>query len=659
MTHPTPGTLNRTSSARSIARQTTDTRWIASVIQRGRDAAIAIQDDAGDSLQTHTQRLKTWIRQPHDQLKRSDESTEILTLAIGVVQTAVQREMSISLFDVQWHAGIVMSLGSIAEMQTGEGKTLAGVLPAYLHALRGQGVHVVTPNAYLARRDYEQLRPVYERCGISTSVVEDGYDDDQARRAYASDITYGSAHTIGFDFLRDQLIEQQTASLAVGERFLRDLRGAQSPRGRQRGLISAIVDEADDVLLDDAVSPLILSGASNGDAVDAELHRIAVEFINDLSEGEHFVFAGGDRIELTDAGFTTVYQHIEAATHSKLVRPWHEYIVSALRAAFCYQRDVHYVVRDSEIQLIDSSTGRVFADRTWSGGLHQAVQAREDLKITSESSTLGRVTKQRFFRSYRFLTGMTGTADQCQDELERVYGTPVSTIELRHPSKRETYPPRVVMTRDEKYDAVVNEAIQLAASGRPVLIGTLSVSESLEIAARLRERDCEFKILNGIQDADEAAVISAAGESGAITVATNLAGRGTDIGLDPESLTRGGLHVIVTQMHSLARVDRQLIGRAARCGDPGSCRFFIAADDDLLIQHAPWISRHLSRCDRLAEDCGLDITRRFKLLKQIETVQRRTQRQATIRRLRLLQSDSHEQQLLTLSEKRPDACWAM
>ncbi|EMI42039.1 DEAD/DEAH box helicase [Rhodopirellula sp. SWK7] len=662
MNHDTTETLNRTPSARRIARQISDHRMIASHIRNGRDVSERLRDDPVESLHALTSQLKQRIRKQESDDEDVSATRDVLSDAIGVVDEAIRRALAIELFDVQWHAGIVMSLGGIVEMQTGEGKTLAGVLPTYVNALRGKGVHVATPNAYLARRDYEQLKRVFDFCGITTAVVEDDFDETDANAAYGCDVTYGSAHTFGFDYLKDQLVMQQSASQPMGERFLNNLRGTRIQQIRQRGLASAIVDEADDVLLDDAVSPLILSGSPSGEAADAAVHRMALAFIDELSESVHFVISSGDRIELTDDGFKTVYEHTDASTHPRLLRPWHEYVCAALRAAYRYRRDVHYVVRDDEIQLIDGSTGRVFADRTWSGGLHQAVQAREGLAITNESVALGRITKQRFFRSYRYLTGMTGTADQCQRELEQVYGTPVAKIALRNPSKREVFPPRFAINQDDKYEAVVNEAFCIAETGRPVLIGTLSVSESQAIADLLREYGRPFDLLNGVQDADEAAVVSAAGRGGAITVATNLAGRGTDIKLDALARASGGLHVIVTQMHSLARVDRQLIGRAARCGDPGSCRFFVAADAPLLLQHAPWISRHLLRRD-LNGDLGrrddTNNTGDHRLITQIETVQRRIQREATSRRLQMLQNDSREQQLLSRSAIRPNACWAM
>lgn len=303
--------------------------------------------------------------------------------------------------------------------------------------------------------------------------------------------------------------------------------------------------------------------------------------------------------------------------------------------------------------MIDRSTGRVFADRTWSGGLHQSVQASEGLPIRSETQTLGQITKQRFFRSYRLLAGMTGTADQCHREFASVYAAPVSVIEPRLPSKRETYPPRISPTHAEKLAAVTEEAIQIAAAQRPVLIGTLSVSESLQIAERLRERGQSIEVLNGVQDADEAQIIAAAGRAGAITVATNLAGRGTDIQLDDEARANGGLHVIVTQMHSVARVDRQLIGRAARCGDPGSYRIFVAADDAVLAAELPWLTRHIQRQQEFSSAQAEAIVR------QINRVQHRCQRAASSLRMRLLRSDASTQELLQPSVKRPDTCWAM
>jgi preprotein translocase subunit SecA len=440
----------------------------------------------------------------------------------------------------------------------------------------------------------------------------------------------------------------------LGERFLSELRGQNVVTSRGRGLAAAIVDEADDVLLDDAVSPLILSGAVPGEAIDSELHHRALQLIDELQANVDYQLFTGGRVELTNSGFERVYNETEAAAHRHLLRPWHEYVVAALRAAHCYRRDVHYIVREDEIALIDGSTGRVFADRSWSGGLHQAVQAREGLTVRSESSTLARITKQRYFRSYQFLSGMTGTADQCQREFQCVYGTPVIAISSRLPSRRLIASPCVTCSIDEKHAAIIAETIAMRASNRPVLIGTHSVSESQTIAAQLNRHGLRCELLNGIQDADEASVIAQAGRADAITVATHLAGRGTDIRLDELAKARGGLHVIVSQMHAITRVDRQLIGRAARCGDPGSCRIFIATDDPLITEHAPWIARHLHRTADIASVRG------DELYRQLCTIQARRQRDASAWRMRLLQSDQREQSIiLRNSAKSPDACWAI
>ncbi len=645
--------IDRSSRAKPIARRLRDTNRLQATISQGRELAMAMSADASTELPIHTHRLRSSIRANRDPspLALTDDQ---LSLAIGIVQSAITRVITHELFDVQWQAGLVMSLGGIAEMQTGEGKTLAGVLPAFIHALRGSGVHVVTPNSYLARRDHEQLKPVLTACGLSCGVIVDNQTDEQARAAYAADVTYGSAHTFGFDYLRDQLQRRQAMAGPLGARFLSELRGQNVFPARGRGLAAAIVDEADDVLLDDAVSPLILSGGVPGEAVDAELHQRALQLVDELQINVDFLLSTGRRVELTNTGFERVYNDTQSAAHRQLLRPWHEYVVAALQAAHCYQRDVHYIVRDSEIALIDGSTGRVFTDRSWSGGLHQAVQAREGLTVRSESSTLARITKQRYFRSYQFLSGMTGTADQCQREFQCVYGTPVIAIAPRFPSRRFIASPSVTRSTNEKHAGIIAETIAMSESNRPVLIGTHSVSESQAIAARLHELGVTCELLNGIQDADEASVIARAGRASAITVATHLAGRGTDIRLDELAMASGGLHVIVSQMHTIERVDRQLIGRAARCGDPGSCRIFIAADDPLIVDHAPWIARHLHRSADLASVRGADQYR------QLCTIQARRQRDASAWRMQLLSSDQREQSIfLRSSEKSPDACWAI
>ncbi len=676
---------DRTAIAKSRSIRINNSRHIESLIVRAKRSASEMTERTGDDSNVHplprrwileqTQLLRNSIRDHHansqgDQPHAMSFRDEHLITAISLVVIAVGRTLGISLFDVQLHAGIVVSLGAVAEMQTGEGKTLAGVLPAFLHSLNGRGVHVATPNSHLAARDYKQLSPVFEMLGVSTGLIQDDCDDDEARAAYRADVTYGASHTFGFDYLRDQVLKQKSLDVPLGHRTLTRLKGLNPTPVRQRGLVTAIVDEADDVLLDDAMSPMILSSEASGEAPDATIHRAAHSVAMRLQSGTHFAQLTRETVALTHAGLDTIYSDGFLSVGHRFQRPWHEYVQSALRATHCFQRDVHYIVRDDRVRIIDNSTGRVFADRTWSGGLHQAVEASEELMIRPESIALARITKQRFYRSYGFLGGMTGTVDGCEPEFASVYGMPVGVVPPRLRSRRQWLPTKILMTQSEKWNAVVGEAIQVSSAGRPVLIGTLNIADSLEIADQLRTHDCEFQLLNGVQDAEEASVIARAGQTAMITVATNLAGRGTDIKVTDDGIRRGGLHVIVTQTHRYQRVDRQLVGRGARCGDPGSTRTFMATDDPLIAQDAPWIGRGMQRALRRAtrattmneiDPSGPPLTmvttRQFD--RPVHSLQRRHQRTAMSNRLRLLRADLEEQEFFEFDAKPTARCWAM
>jgi preprotein translocase subunit SecA len=341
------------------------------------------------------------------------------------------------------------------------------------------------------------------------------------------------------------------------------------------------------------------------------------------------------------------------ATHCELIRPWHEYVVLALRAMHCYTRDVHYVVNEDKVQIVDASTGRIMEDRSWSDGLHQAVEARENLEISCENLPLARITRQRFYRYYETLAGMTGTATGCEREFASVYGIPVSVVPLRIPTKRVLLPEHVALTGEEKLSAIGVECEAMIGRGRAVLIGTLNIAESIEVAEELTARGLSFQLLNGVQDADEAAIVAMAGRSGAITVATNLAGRGTDIALDETVARSGGLHVVVTQQHLLARVDRQLIGRCARCGDPGSARVFICAADSIARDQAPWIGRAIERWSNRGRSGELVFASR------IRRVQARQQQLASSHRWGLLQTDREEEKLLANRDESPERCFAL
>ncbi|MCA9139734.1 MAG: hypothetical protein KDB00_23340, partial [Planctomycetales bacterium] len=484
------------------------------------------------------------------------------------------------------------------EMQTGEGKTFAGLLPAYVLALSGRGVHVCLPNAYLAQRDQAIASPVFSRLGLSTAVRRENDSFQVTRAAYEADLTYGPGQLFGFDYLRDQWTRRQFADSPLGSATMARVLGrSMDSQLRMRGLYAAVVDEADQVLVDDATSPLLICAANDRPAPDAMLHQIARLTALSLQRNADFEIdsVAGD-VQLTDHGFRHVYENEEFATHVQLNRPWHAYVISALKAEFLLLRDRHYVVIDDRICLVEQSTGRVFRDRTWSDGLHQAVQTKERLVITAETQSQGRITRQAYFRMYENLCGMTGTAQACRRELHSIYGLDVSEIKTRLPSRRRVMETKVFPSRSAKLVGLVDETTQVIREGRAVLVGTNHIEQTETIAEAFRKAGIIPAVLNGVQSGEEADIIAQAGSARAVTVATHLAGRGTDIKLASSVAKAGGLHVIGWEHHRLSRVDRQLIGRGARQGDPGTARFLISPDDHFIAGQAPHLAAAVIRC---------------------------------------------------------------
>ncbi len=639
---------DRSEAAKQNQRRLHQDGWIADIIDRSHQIAASLRDCTVGQLRAHTEKLSLLARN-----QRGTTDPKLLALAAGAVTESVRQTLGLQLFDVQLHAGIVIACGAVAEMQTGEGKTLAGVLPAYVHALRGRGVHVATTNAYLADRDRNELSPVFSRLGMTTGLLVEDASTEQTQTAYRADVTYGTGHAFGFDFLRDQLVLSHNESQRTGSETYDRIHGrAAESKLRQRPLYAAIVDEIDHVLIDDAVSPLILSGSSQGLAPDAEVHQQAQVAAGKLNcDRDYHIDTNRRTIELTDQGFHAAYNVDAIATHPDLVRPWHEYVILALRAKHLFHRDIHYVITDEDVQIVDESTGRIFEDRSWSDGLHQAVLAAENLAITPENCSLAKITRQRFYRHYEVLGGMTGTASGCEHEFASVYGLAVCRVPLRIQSKRRIERMRLLDCQQSKFQAIADEAQQLYDCGRAVLIGTLNIAQSRAIARELQARHLAFQLLNGVQDAEEAAIIALAGRPRSITVATNLAGRGTDIKLDALVRQAGGLHVIVSEHHALTRVDRQLIGRCARCGDPGSARFYLASDDGLFREQAAWIGRAIQRSAGNQAFCP-------SLARNVRRVQSEMQSKAASIRWQMLQQDRENESLLSPSDNLT-GCWQM
>ncbi|WP_037230565.1 preprotein translocase subunit SecA [Roseobacter sp. GAI101] len=503
--------------------------------------------------------------------------------AFALVREASGRVLGMRHFDVQLVGGLIMLQGQIAEMATGEGKTLTATLTAAVMAMSGVPVHLVTVNDFLASRDAEWMGPLFQFLGLSVGVILEDMEVDDRRAAYACDITYCTNNQLTFDYLKDRLIlEAETRPLHMA---LEGLLHQRSHREQvmMRGLCFAIVDEADSVLVDEARTPLII--AQKGDTSEMEtIYRQAINTARAMQTPRDFSLSERDfRIEFTDLGKA----QLRRATR-QLGGVWatethrEELGRQALSALWLYKRDKHYLVQDESIQIVDEYTGRIMADRSWERGLHQMIEVKEGVDISMRQETLIRISYQKFFRRYIRLSGMTGTAQEVAGELSAVYRLRTRRVPTNKRSKRWDKGAFCYATADYKWQAVLREVVRRYKKGRPILIGTQSVDASEHLSALLTAKGLQHRVLNARQNEAESEIIAEAGQSGRITVATNMAGRGTDIALDDAARAAGGLHVIATGRHDAARIDRQLYGRAARQGDPGSHVTFVSLEDDLM-----------------------------------------------------------------------------
>ncbi|MHB8863170.1 MAG: preprotein translocase subunit SecA [Pirellulaceae bacterium] len=519
--------------------------------------------------------------------KSGESLPRLLPEAFALVREAACRILQLRHFDVQMLGGIALFHGRIAEMDTGEGKTLTATLPMYLHALMGKGAHLATVNDYLAARDAQTMGPVYELLGLTVGVIQTADRQDQRRRAYACDLTYGTAKEFGFDFLRDRLLLRRMGRtlddfLGDGSSQRWDDSGEQPV---QRGAHFALVDEADSILIDEARTPLIIGslGDKARDQVVAT-YRWAADHAPQFVEEEDYEYDHDTRkVELTAEG----RQKMRALPAPELLRgvgliDLYEYTERAIKVYRDFHLDRQYVVRDDEIVIVDEFTGRLAEGRKWRDGIHQAIEAKEKVEVTVPTGQAARITIQDLFLRYRFLAGMTGTALTSASEFRKIYRTRVVRVPTNRPVKRQRLSTRVFGTSHQKWAAVVQEVKELHAAGRPVLIGTRSIDKSQILSQLLSEAGIRHCVLNANEIAKEAEIVALAGGQAEVTVATNMAGRGTDIKLGPNVAEMGGLQVIGTEMHDAARIDRQLYGRCGRQGDPGSYRQYLALDDEII-----------------------------------------------------------------------------
>jgi preprotein translocase subunit SecA len=517
------------------------------------ESAVQAMDDA--RLAQQTPRLK-------ERLVNGETLDDILPEAFATAREASVRTLRMRHFDVQLIGGLVLHNGCIAEMKTGEGKTLVATLPAYLNALTGKGVHIITVNDYLAKRDTDWMGKLFQFLGLSVGTIVHGMDDNERKIAYGSDITYGTNNEFGFDYLRDNMKFDRNSLV-------------------QPELNYVIVDEVDSILIDEARTPLIISGPAEK---STHLYYQVNSIIPKLRRERDFTIDEKARSAvLTEEGVANAESILKV---DNLYDPKHiellHHINQAVKAHSLFKRDVDYIVKNGEVIIVDEFTGRLMPGRRYSEGLHQALEAKENVKIENENQTLATVTFQNYFRMYNKLAGMTGTADTEAAEFKKIYQLDVAVIPTNMAMIRGDFSDVIYKTRREKYEAVMDEIVELNQNGQPVLVGTISIDVSEGLSKKLKKRGIPHEVLNAKNHEKEAEIISMAGQKGAVTISTNMAGRGTDIVLGEGVTDLGGLHILGTERHESRRIDNQLRGRSGRQGDPGSSRFFLSLEDDLL-----------------------------------------------------------------------------
>src|SRR5690349_18198589 len=589
-------------------------------LKRMQDRVREINDLEPEIEALSDDELRAKTEEFRNRFEEGEELDELLPEAFACVREAAKRTLGMRHFDVQLIGGMVLHEGRIAEMKTGEGKTLVATLPLYLNAISGVNVHLVTVNDYLAKRDAEWMRPVYETLGVTVGVIQSNMPDDweqtNRRAAYACDITYGTNSEFGFDYLRDNMAVELDQTV-------------------QRGHWYAIVDEVDSILIDEARTPLIISGQPEQ---AAETYYSFARVVRDLQLGDDYeVDEKFQQAAPTEEGVTKVeralkIENLYAPENGQLVN----HLIQAIKAKELYKRDDEYVVVDGEVKIVDEFTGRIMEGRRWSEGLHQAVEAKENVKIQEENVTVATVTIQNYFRMYKKLSGMTGTALTEANEFHDIYKLEVVPIPTHRPMVRMDQNDQIYRTKDEKFAAVVEDIVERHATGQPVLVGTISVEVSEHLSTLLGRRGIPHEVLNAKNHEREALIIENAGLPGAVTIATNMAGRGVDIKLGQGVADLGGLYVLGTERHESRRIDNQLRGRPGRQGDPGETRFYLSGEDDLVRLFAGDRIKGIMERFKIPEDQPMEA----KILsRQIEGAQKKVEEQNFVMRKNVLKYD--------------------
>ena len=585
-------------------------------------------------------------------LDKGQTLDELLPEAFAVVREASRRVLAMRHFDVQMVGGITLHEGKISEMRTGEGKTLVATLPVYLNALTGKGVHVVTVNDYLAKRDSEWMGKLYRYLGLSVGLIVHGLDFDERKLAYSADVTYGTNNEFGFDYLRDNMV-------IYPEQMV------------QRPLNYSIVDEVDSILVDEARTPLIISGPGEK---STDLYYVLAKVVPKLKEGEDYTIdEKAHTVAPTEAGVAKAEKllNVQNLYESENIEMSHHFN-QALKANALMKRDRDYVVKDGEVIIVDEFTGRLMFGRRYSDGLHQAIEAKEGVKIERESQTLATITFQNYFRMYKKLAGMTGTAKTEEPEFRKIYNLDVVVVPPNREMQRQDFPDIIYKTKRAKYRAVVNEIAEKHSKAQPVLVGTTSIVQSEDLSAMLKKQGVPHNVLNAKYHEMEAQIIAQAGQAGAVTIATNMAGRGTDIVLGTGVSDLGGLHIIGTERHESRRIDNQLRGRAGRQGDPGSSRFYLSLEDDLMrlfgsdniagimdklgmeedepIEHA-LITRSIEQAQKKVEARNFDIR---KYVLEYDNVMNQQREVIYSQRRKILLGDNLKENIFNMIEKLVD-----
>jgi len=610
-------TLRDERSAESPAQRRPVERWLRDLpgwlpVRSERAAAIeqlngAVQAVAEPLHELPDEAVRACMQQALIAWREKPQDSAALAAVLACIGVVARRRLGLTPHPVQYTGARLLLSGHLAEMRTGEGKSLVAALAAVAMAASGASVHVVSTNDYLAERDCAEMQPLFLFFGLSGGVVKGGMTPDERRAAYACDICFVSGKELVFDYLKDRLAGHGAlpARVSTLQHLLRHGGAVADSQPLIPALHFAIVDEADSVLIDEARTPMIISRESPG-LFEPALLGWAMAAARDLLEGRDFMITAGREIELRPGALAACAPLPEGIRPVWRARAWRELLLrQALQALHLFQRDQHYILAEGKVQIVDESTGRVMADRSWEQGLHQLIETKEGLALTAGRDTLARMTFQRFFRRYYLLSGLTGTAAESARELWRVYRLRVRRVPTHRPVRREALPALWLVDAAAKWRAVADDAVAAAVRGQAVLVGTRSVEASEAVAAEFAARGLGFVVLNARQDADEAAVVAAAGAAGRITIATNMAGRGTDIKLDAAARAAGGLHVILTEFHESPRVDRQLFGRSARQGEAGSVRAIVARDDGpfkgLPFTSQPFVGVPLSAAVRWAQ----------------------------------------------------------